>query len=251
MLSRTASDFWTARTVAWYEQANALSDYAARVLGAVAADIAGCRTALDVGAGFGALTLPLARRLRHVTALEPSPPMAAALRRAAARAGFGNITLVPARWGEAPVAPHDLVVCAHVGSLLRAESSFFQEVGAVATRAVVLVHDAGGGDDKFFFQELYPALLGRPYERARDPDAPLRALAALGIAPRVALVEYRSDQPFTSLEEACDFWMTYMRLEGDDMRAFLRDFLMERLTRDGGGWRAPFRKRARVLSWRV
>ena len=113
------------------------------------------------------------------------------------------------------------------------------------------MHDAGGGDDKFFFRELYPALLGRPYERDRDPDAARRALAALGIAPRVSVVEYRSDQPFTSLDEACEFWMTYMRLEGEDVRAFLHRFLAERLSRDGGGWRAPFRKRVRVMAWRV
>jgi SAM-dependent methyltransferase len=221
------------------------------VLGALAGEIEGCRTALDVGAGFGALALPLARRLRHVTALEPSPPMAAALRRAAARGGVRNLTLLTARWGERPLARHDLVLCAHVGPLLREDSPFLRQVGAVAARAVVLVHDAGGGDDKFFFPELYPALLGRSYERARDPDAPLRALAALGVAPRVSLVEYRSDQPFASLEEACDFWMSYMRLEGDGARAFLRAFLRDRLVRDDGGWRAPFRKRARVISWHV
>jgi SAM-dependent methyltransferase len=244
-------DFWTPRTVAWYARANAVGDYAARVLGAVAAELEGCRTALDVGAGFGALTLPLARRMRHVTALEPSPAMLAELRRAATRGGFRNVRLVAAHWGEAPVARHDLVVCAHVGPLLREDSPFLREVGGVAARAVVLVHDAGGGDDKFFFPELYPALLGRPYERERDPDGPLRALAALGITPRVSVVDYRSDQPLSSLEEACDFWMTYMGLEGDEVRAFLRRFLEERLTRDAGGWRAPFRKRARVLSWRV
>ena len=94
-------------------------------------------------------------------------------------------------------------------------------------------------------------LLGFPYRRERDLDAPLRVLAAVGVTPRVSLVEYRSDQPFTSLEEACDFWMTYMHLAGDGVRDFLRRFLSERLIRDGDGWRAPFRKRARVLSWRV
>jgi hypothetical protein len=51
-------------------------------------------------------------------------------------------------------------VCAHVGPLLREESSFLREVGSVAARTVVLVHDAGDGDDKFFFRELYPRLLG-------------------------------------------------------------------------------------------
>jgi SAM-dependent methyltransferase len=245
------SDFWTPRTVAWYERANAAGDYAACVLGAVMPALADCRTALDVGAGFGALTLPLARRLRSVTALEPSFAMAAALRRAVARGGFRNVTLVPAAWGEVRLPRHDLVLCAHVGPLLREDSAFYREVTDVAGRAVVLVHDAPGADDKFFFRDLYPALLGRPYERTRDADASLRALAALGISPHVSLVEYRSDQPFTSLEDACDFWMTYMRLEGSDMRAFLRHFLLERLTREGAGWRAPFRKRVRVILWRV
>ena len=221
------------------------------MLGAVSAELEGCRSALDVGAGFGALTLPLGRRLRHVTALEPSPAMAAALGRAVARAGIGNVTLVRARWGETPLPVHDVVVCAHVGPLLDEESPFFREAAAVAARAVIVVQDVGGGEEKFFFDELYPALLGRPYERRRDPDAPLRALAAIGVAPRVMTLEYRSDQPFATLDEACDFWMTYLRLDSAAARAFLRDFLVARLTRDAGGWRARFRKRVRVISWRI
>src|SRR5262249_12157611 len=124
-----------------------------------------------------------------------------------------NVSLVPSRWGEAAVGRHDLVVCAHVAPLVGAGSPCPRDVGEIAARAGVLVHDAGGGDDKFFFGELYPVLLGRPYEHERDPDATLRALGELGVVPRVSLVEYRSDQPFTSLEEACDFWMAYMPLD--------------------------------------
>jgi tRNA1(Val) A37 N6-methylase TrmN6 len=44
------------------------------VLAAAAPVLSECRSALDVGAGFGALALPLARRIAHVTALEPAPP---------------------------------------------------------------------------------------------------------------------------------------------------------------------------------
>lgn len=221
------------------------------MLGAIGGLVDDCRSALDVGAGFGALAVPLARRLERVTALEPSPPMAAALRRQVARAGLRNVTVLPARWGETQPARHDLVLCAHVGPLLREDSAFLRDVGGVAQRAVALVHDAGGGDDKFFFGELYPALLGRPYERDHDDGALLRALRARGIEPSAAVVEYRSDQPFASLDEACDFWMTYMRLEGADIRTFLRRFLSGRLVADSGGWLAPLRKRVRVLSWRV
>lgn len=127
---------WTERTVAWYARADARSDYAAKVLTAAQTALAGCRSALDVGAGFGALALPLARRLPRVTALEPSPAMAAALRGAAARGGLGNVTVVESAWGQTALATHDLVVCAHVGPLLGPESAFLSALRAVARRAV-------------------------------------------------------------------------------------------------------------------
>ena len=210
-----------------------------------------CRTALDVGAGFGALALPLARRLLRVTAIEPAAAMAAALRRAAAREGLGNLTVHEAAWGDVDVGPHDLVVCAHVSSLLAPGSPFLAAVGRLAERGVVLVRDLPGGQDKFFFGELYPLLLGRPYAHGCDGRETLEALERLGVAPTVTPIEYDSDQPFDSLEEACDFWMEYMRLVGAGARDSLRAFLAERLARDGEGWIARFRKRAVVVHWRT
>lgn len=247
------SEFWTDQTVAWYERANARSDYAARVLHALGPALDGCRDALDVGAGFGALALPLARRLACVTALEPSPAMARALRRGAATAGLADVTVIEAAWGEVPVRPHDLVVCAHVGGLLAADSPFLSEVGRYARRLVALVRDlpAGPDGDKFFYRELYAVLLGRPYEHRCRGDDTVVGLERLGIRPAVTTVEYSSDQPFDGLDEACDFWMTYMGLEGEEHRDYLRRFLAARLERRGGEWIAPFRKRAAVIAWPI
>jgi SAM-dependent methyltransferase len=239
--------------VAWYERANEESDYAASVLEAVGPALDGCRDALDVGAGFGALALPLARRLEAVTALEPSAAMARALRAGAASAGLANVTVIEAAWGEAPVQPHDLVICAHVGGLLDGDSPFLRGAGRLARRLVAFVRDlpAGPDDDKFFYRELYPALLGRPYEHRCRADDTVAGLERLAIRPTVTPIEYSSDQPFDSLEEACDFWMTYMGLEGEGRRDYLRRFLSERLERRDGKLVAPFRKRAAVIAWQV
>jgi SAM-dependent methyltransferase len=243
--------FWTPRRVEWYRRANARSDYAARVLAVVDDLIAHSASVLDVGAGFGALAIPLAGRGLRVTAVEPARAMAAALRDDARALALPNVTVVEAAWSAVEVAPHDVVLCAHVGSLLAHDAPFLRAGSALARQGVVLVRDAPGGDDKFFFRELYPRLRGERYERDNDFDAMLGALRRLGVHPAVTTIDYDSDQPFASLEEACDFWMDYMHLEGDAPRAFLRAFLRERLRRDGAGWIARFRKRAAVVRWDV
>jgi len=245
-----AGDYWTERKVAWYRRALSRSDFAPKVLAAIHQPLEGCESALDVGAGCGALAIPLAVRLRRVTALEPAPAMAKALAEEARRRGLTNISIVEAAWGDVPVPPHDLVLCAHVGNLLAPDSPFLREVSGYALRGVALVRDASGDDDKFFFKELYPLLLGKPYGGPCEHEATVEGLARLGVRPTVTPIEYRSDQPFTDLEEACDFWMEYMALEGEPVRRFLREFLAGRLESDGQGWIAPYRKRAAVIWWR-
>jgi hypothetical protein len=250
-VTRGGGDFWTERKVAWYRRALERSDYAHAVLGVLEPLLGECASALDVGAGCGALAVPLARRLRRVTALEPSPAMARALREEARALGLGHLEVVEAPWGAVPLEPHDLVVCAHVGGLSDGASPFLREVGSVARRGVALVRDAGEGGDKFFFAELYPRLLGRPYGRCCDWADTVEGLRRLGIAPRVEMIRYRSDQPFADLEEACDFWQEYLGVTGADVRAFLREFLAARLVREDAGLVALYPKEAAVIWWRT
>lgn len=251
-MSSAAPAFWTERKVAWYRRAVARSDFAAKALGALAPLLEGCESALDVGAGCGALTVPLAARLPRVTALEPSPAMASALAEEVRARGLRNVRIVERAWGDAPLAPHDLVLCAHVGDLLRRGSRFLEEAPAVARRGVALIRDlAASGDDKLFFRELYPLLLGKPYGGPCRDEETVEALARLGLRATVTTIEYRSDQPFDDLEEACDFWTEYMGLEGESTRGVLRRFLADRLVRAGEGWLAPYPKRAAVIWWRT
>lgn len=248
---RRAGEFWTERKVAWYRRALERSDYAEKIVDVLAPLLPECESALDVGAGCGALTLPLAERLRQVTALEPAPAMAKALRERAQARGLKNIEVIEAEWGDVPVALHDLVLCAHVGELLHADAPFLREASSVARRGVALVRDAGQERDKFFFRELYPLWLGRPYVPGCDHEETVERLARLGATPTVTFVSYRSDQPFDDLEEACDFWEEYLGLGGEPFRRFLRAFLSERLVPEGQGWVAPYAKHAAVIWWRV
>ena len=81
-----------------------MSDFPAQTVRALEPVLAGCRSVLDVGAGVGALTVPLARSVERVTALEPSPAMLEELRANLARHRLANVTCIAARWGEVEIA---------------------------------------------------------------------------------------------------------------------------------------------------
>jgi hypothetical protein len=71
-------------------------------------------TLLDVGGGAGRHALPFALRCRHVTVVEPSPAMRAALAESAKSAGIANYSVVAEQWEQASVEAADVVFCAHV-----------------------------------------------------------------------------------------------------------------------------------------
>jgi 2-polyprenyl-3-methyl-5-hydroxy-6-metoxy-1,4-benzoquinol methylase len=69
---------------------------------------------LEVGAGTGAFTIPLAAQARLVTALDYSPAMLAVLRAKLARDPMlSNVRTVLARWEDAEVESHDVVFVAN------------------------------------------------------------------------------------------------------------------------------------------
>src|SRR5262245_34603767 len=72
----------------------------------------GARSVLEIGAGTGQATLPLARSGCEVLSLEPGPRLAAILR--AKAAAFPGVRVVESRfeaWLENPT-PHDVVLAA-------------------------------------------------------------------------------------------------------------------------------------------
>lgn len=72
-------------------------------------------TLIDVEAGAGRYAAPLARALRHVTLVEPSPATAGLAREQLGKLGRGNWTLIEAEWLEAgDLDPASAVLLANV-----------------------------------------------------------------------------------------------------------------------------------------
>jgi 2-polyprenyl-3-methyl-5-hydroxy-6-metoxy-1,4-benzoquinol methylase len=72
-------------------------------------------TVLDVGGGFGAVAIPLARAGHHVTVVEPSPAMREYLDRWVTEEGLAElVATLPTGWMEAATDRHDVVLCVNV-----------------------------------------------------------------------------------------------------------------------------------------
>ena len=242
---------WTPRRTRWFSQAVQISNFPAQVLKVLEPLLVGCRSVLDVGAGVGALTVPLARTVESVTALEPSPAMLEELRANLARNRLGNVTCVPAAWGETQVPPHDLILVANVSPIFNDLLAFLTAAEPLARQAIALVRNVGPGTEKFYLGELYPLLLGKPYPPRDDYLRSLMLLHSLGIYANVQIIAYHFDQPFADFQEAVDFWKEQMSLESPEQERLLSGFLQARLQRIGPSLVAPMRRRSAVIWWRV
>jgi SAM-dependent methyltransferase len=156
---------------------------------------------LDVGAGAGRYTFAVAPLVQHVTAVEPSAGMRAALHEEAARRGVTNVSVVPAIWQEADVEPHDLAFVANVLYFVADIVPFIEKLDRSATRACYIVHRVE--ERAIVYSELLTDIVpGRPPE-AGFLDL-YNLLFAMGIRADVKLVRPPVSGRYANLDEAVD-----------------------------------------------
>jgi CTP:molybdopterin cytidylyltransferase MocA/SAM-dependent methyltransferase len=155
-------------------------------------------TWLDIGAGAGRFALPLALRVRHVIAVEPSPTMRDALDSCAREHGIRNVTTMPGAWPMDSPPSGDVALVAHLGYDIADIGPFLDAFEGSARRlcVAVLMERAPVGS----LAALWQAAHGEP--RIQLPALPelLALLLARGRLPEVRLVE-RHPRPYRSREE--------------------------------------------------
>jgi len=139
-------DFW--RKFSDYDALMAQSGYPGRVARQLCDLIPPGSTVLDIGAGTGAFTLPLARTAASVVALDPSSYHLGILRQKAEASGIANLRYVEAVWGEetaSVVGPVDYAVAAY--SMIDPDlHGFLAAMVGCANEGVFLIYRAGDPD---------------------------------------------------------------------------------------------------------
>ena len=142
---------------------------------------------LDIGAGGGRYTLPLALLAKEVIALDPSEGMLAVLREGMDEHAIENVRVVESRWPAGEAVEADVCLISHIGYDIEEIGPFLDAMDAAASRLCVAVLLARA--PAFVAEPFWPIVHGE--ERAPLPA--LREFLTLQMA-RGRLCEVRLSQ---------------------------------------------------------
>jgi len=210
-------------------------------------------TVLDIGAGTGAWSAVLARRAKHVTAIEPSPAMIEIMRENLAGEGVTNVTIVQGAWPDAPVEPHDFSLCSHAMYGCPDLATFIARMITCTRRMCFLILRAPTLDG--VRAEAAQHIWGHPLDSPNFTVA-YNILLQMGIYANVLMEDSGLWEPRTSasLEDALSDMQRHFRLnENGEHDEYLMELLRRRLTWDAsrGQYVWPREVRSALVYWTV
>jgi len=194
---------------------------------------------LDVGAGPGALAVPLARAGCRVTAVEPARAMMAVLQENAERLGLRDVRCVERRWEEVDPrtdlrGPYRRVVCFAALAMEDLEAAI-RKMERVCDGTVHLYWFAGTPSWDALPLELWPRLHGAPYHPMPRGDVLAGVLHDMGIRPEVSHFPFRNRSTFAGVDDALATLAPRYRARNARQRSILREALEAGLKTHGSG----------------
>lgn len=165
-------------------------------------------TVLDIGSGPGTLAIPIARKVKTVTAIDFSLTMLDTLKELAAVEQIGNIRRVHCAWEDdwqaKGIQPHDIAIASRAMGVHDLEAAL-KKINAHALQYVFL-------SDRIGVTPFEPGAfeaLNRPFAAGPDYIYTLNILYTLGIYANVLVLKLEQDVTYGSMDEAINSysWM--------------------------------------------
>jgi SAM-dependent methyltransferase len=156
---------------------------------------------LDVGSGSGTLAVPIAHKVRSVTAVDFSRGMLDALVYQASAEKITNIRTVHCAWEDdwqsRGITPHDVAIASRALAVRDLQTAL-KKIDSYATKYVFLSDRIGATP----FDVGAFAALGRPFAAGPDYIYTVNMLYSLGIHPNISVLTLDRETTFSSMEEA-------------------------------------------------
>jgi ubiquinone/menaquinone biosynthesis C-methylase UbiE len=200
-------------------------------------------TVLDVGAGTGRMTLPIAKRVKHVTALDPSEKMLAILRDNARKQHIFNIHYVNESLEELDAtSSYDLVVASFSLFMLDIKAAL-SKMNALATKGVYLFLS----ESPWMDEALQKAIYGN-VSAWSDFIFIYNILYDAGIPANVDISDYELTQSYVDLEDAVSNFSNRYHIQAEKTGK-LREYLSENLVEEKGKLWYNRKRKAATIWW--
>ena len=196
---------------------------------------------LDIASGPGTLAIPLAKKVKSVSALDFSPVMLQILEQRIKEEGITNITTHQLSWTDDwhkhGIETHDTVIASRALGVDDLRSAL-EKLNTFAARQVIVTDKVGHGP---FDPDAFAAV-GRELRSGPDYIYTLNLLYQMGINATVDFIELERYLPCKSFEEATDlyFWM-FKDLDRDEKKR-LKKYVQSITTSTENGTYSVLRK---------
>lgn len=199
--------------------------------------LTGTSRVLDVGAGPGALALPIARQVDHVTAVEPSEGMRSVLEENIVAERIDNIDVVPKRWEDVSVAddlspPYDIVFASYSLDVPDIRDAV-RKLEEASSRYVYIYWFVGESSWDAMSRELWPLLHGSSYAPSPRCNVLYNVLYSMGIYPNIKTFPLRHINRFANLSEAFDHFAPKYSITTEEQKEVLRQCLERHVRSEG------------------
>jgi len=193
-------------------------------------------TILDIGSGPGVLAVPLAKKAKHVTAIDISSVALKHLTERARKEGLSNITCLNQKWEDIElgkdVTQHDIIISSYALTMLDLTEAL-SKMNKVAKRAVYIFEAAG--QKYWHYLALWPKVHGEEFVLSPDYIYIVNVLYQMGIYANVETSEYELREQFSTLEEVVQQWQKNLNVTTPQATEIIRNYFRKTLNKEEDG----------------
>lgn len=203
---------------------------------------------LEIGAGHGRLTIPLARTARSVTAVDPSTGMLSRLREGAEEAKVDNIRTLNRTWESIEIGKdleqHDVVIASYSLFMMNIREQL-RKMHEIASDRVLLFVPGEKRIPDAVQEILYGASVSSQYS---DHVILFNMLYDMGIDASVELSAFDSVKHYSSFDEALDEQMRFYSAP-PEKRAELGTHLKKTIQEEDDSYCLKRNRKTALIRW--